>query len=439
MSDIVTSRIFTDGEKGITATKLNDIVGSSVIQPAFYSAKSTASTADAADTLLILKAAGSYAQVPVSTFVTSVAGQLPNADPEIWSVRLRSYNATGNSSFIVDQVNAWGGKTNLANGSRIVDRWTWGKVGTHTMNSSNPVETILVPGTSYLLNNRSLTLTLGTQQTTLGAGDYGYIFQQMEGSQIRPLFSDVHSVSILIKSSIANLKFSYWLQDPTSAHTYTKLCSLGAANTWTLVTIPNIPVFMGAGTWAIDPGVLGAFEGICLGAGTTMTASSDGVWLSTAAIAAPGTTNFFGSSIGATVSVAFIQHEPGPVCSTLMDKPFIQNLNECQRYYSKSYLYAVKPGSVSSAGVCVLQTFASTNPLGTFRFPVRMAITPITVQGYSDVTGSAGGVRDLYLPGDRSITAPFNVGDLGFGGFSLTSNNTSATVYTFQWTADTGW
>ena len=52
MSDIVTTRIFTDGEKGITATKMNDIIGSSVIQPAFYSAKSTASMADAADTLL---------------------------------------------------------------------------------------------------------------------------------------------------------------------------------------------------------------------------------------------------------------------------------------------------------------------------------------------------------------------------------------------------
>ena len=66
MSDIVTSRIFVDGEKGITAAKLNDITASSVIQPAFYTSKPTAGTADPTDIALILKS-GAYAQVPVST------------------------------------------------------------------------------------------------------------------------------------------------------------------------------------------------------------------------------------------------------------------------------------------------------------------------------------------------------------------------------------
>ena len=57
MADIVTSRVFVDGEKGITAAKLNDIVASSVIQPAFYTSKPTAGTADPADIALILKVA----------------------------------------------------------------------------------------------------------------------------------------------------------------------------------------------------------------------------------------------------------------------------------------------------------------------------------------------------------------------------------------------
>ena len=96
MADLVTSRMFVDGEKGITAAKLNDIVASSVIQPAFYTSKPTAGTADPTDIALILKS-GAYAQVPVST----LGGSATQA--QIWSTRLRSFNAIGNPSFEVDQ------------------------------------------------------------------------------------------------------------------------------------------------------------------------------------------------------------------------------------------------------------------------------------------------------------------------------------------------
>ena len=110
MADIVTSRQFTDGERGITAQKLNDIVGSSTIQPAFYSSKPTAPSADPADIALILKA-GAYAQVPIS----ALAGSATQA--QIWDTRLRSYNAIGNPNFEVDQRNVGVGVANLVNGT----------------------------------------------------------------------------------------------------------------------------------------------------------------------------------------------------------------------------------------------------------------------------------------------------------------------------------
>ena len=106
--------------------------------------------------------------------------------PQIWSVRLRSYNSTGNPSFMVDQANVGAGVTNLGNGARIVDRWFWGKSGTHTVNSSQPGEFVNTPGTNYLICDRPLKLTVGTAQATLAAGDYGYTFQTTEGPQLRP-------------------------------------------------------------------------------------------------------------------------------------------------------------------------------------------------------------------------------------------------------------
>jgi hypothetical protein len=94
MADIVTTRIFTDGERGITAAKLNDIVGSSVIQPVFYSAKPVSSTLVAGDKLLVLKGTGAYAQSDFQNVIDSVSAGI-NSDAEIWSVRLRSFNAIG--------------------------------------------------------------------------------------------------------------------------------------------------------------------------------------------------------------------------------------------------------------------------------------------------------------------------------------------------------
>src|SRR5258705_11989572 len=152
MADIITTRVFTDGEKGITAAKLNDIVASSAIQPAFVSSKPTASTADPADTMLLLKAAGTYAQVPFSTVVTSVNSQLPSSDSEIWLVRLRSFNAVGNPNFEIDQRNIGSLVAAPANGM-ILDRWNHNKSGTATLVASGQriSQNVGIPGINFLI------------------------------------------------------------------------------------------------------------------------------------------------------------------------------------------------------------------------------------------------------------------------------------------------
>ena len=161
MADIVTSRQFTDGERGITAQKLNDIVGSSTIQPAFYSSKPTAPTADPADIALILKA-GAYAQVPIS----SLAGSATQA--QIWNTRLLSYNSVSNPNFEVDQRNAGSGPGNPSATAWLQDRWIFQKNGTMTVNSGGmgggPVA---IPGTSYNISNPDILFHLRGQSSRL--------------------------------------------------------------------------------------------------------------------------------------------------------------------------------------------------------------------------------------------------------------------------------
>ena len=243
MPDIVTTRIFADGEKNITAAKLNDIIGSSVIQTSFVGGKPVASSIGSTDNLLLLTAGGTYAQVPFSTLSSAISGSI--GDAEIWSVRLRSFNSIGNPNFEVDQRTVGVGPSGP--NAFAIDRWYYAKTGTMTMSLDAQVDSsatpVLVPGTSFAISQNFFRFTLATVQASLGATDKLALWQYVEGPQLRELIGDVHSLSVLVRTSVAGLKFGLTLQDPTSTHTLTKLATIASANTWTLLTFPALPVW----------------------------------------------------------------------------------------------------------------------------------------------------------------------------------------------------
>ena len=152
MADIVTGQIFVDAEKGITAAKMNNITGSAVIQPAFYTSKPIAGTADPTDIALILKS-GAYAQVPISTLGGSAT------QSQIWSTRLRSFNAIGNPTFEVDQRLA-GASSGFAVGAPVIDRWGSFKTGTMVGAIQQNSGIVLLPGTSFAITAKFWRVTL---------------------------------------------------------------------------------------------------------------------------------------------------------------------------------------------------------------------------------------------------------------------------------------
>ena len=434
MSDLVTSRIFVDGEKGITAAKLNDITASSVIQPAFYTGKPTASTADPTDVMLILKA-GAYTQVPVST----LAGSLSNA--AIWSTRLRSYNAIANSNFEVDQRQC-GASIALGSASSVgIDRWWSFKVGTlaGTVQQVTANPPVLVPGTNFAITSKFWRVTLTTQEAALGVNDYIQLFQLIEGPCWREIMSDVHSVSLLVRSSVAGLTFGVFLQDPpTVTKTLTNLCTIPTVNTWTLITLPNVPVWP-SGNFVTTPGSNGYRLGICLASGSNLTSPANGTWQNGNFLGATGQSNFAASPINSTFDIAFVQHEPGAVCSTLMDKPFTQNYDECLRYYYKTYDYDVAVGTASAVGQIGLPECATTVAYGAVRYPKPMAKIP-TLTAYNLATGAINSVR-MIGGSDYAVTGFNGTGKTGFLGVAtaaMPAPVVGATIQ-FHYTADTGW
>ena len=163
------------------------------------------------------------------------------------------------------------------------------------MNTSSPTTSlVVVPGTSFKITRRFLEFTLATQEASLGAGDFYRFFQAVEGPNWRELNNDVHSLSLLVRSSVANLNFTAYLQQATNAQSLVKLCNIPAANTWTLIQLPNLPVFPG-GFGSDAPGAVGYFMGVTLACGSTYIAPAADTWQSSGTgnfIGAPGMTNF---------------------------------------------------------------------------------------------------------------------------------------------------
>jgi hypothetical protein len=362
--------------------------------------------------------------------------------PAIWSVRLRSFNSLGNSTFEVDQRNVGNAVANPAAGTMIVDRWQKAGNGTYQVNCQQIPSGagLVLPGTNYRISAQCFRVQLTTVQATLGTNDKLSIRTQIEGQRMRELINDVHSVSLIVNSSVAPLSFSLALYDPGLAHSLVKLCTISTANLWTLIQLPNIAVWSAAGNWSVLPGAVGYDLEICLAAGSGWTAPAADTWQNALFTGAPGMSNFCGQAVNSTFFLAFAQHEPGALCTTLQDCPFQQNLDDCLRYYTKSYHYGTVAATPSTgAGSAIFPAFAGNQPYCWQPFKKVMAKIP-TVTSYSPTTGAINTMRDVTPGGvDRAVTAAVNVGDTGFSGFNITGANAANWIAQFNWTADTGW
>jgi Collagen triple helix repeat (20 copies) len=364
---------------------------------------------------------------------------VPDPASEITSVRLRSFNAIGNPNFEVCQRNTGALLTNPNVGALIEDRWALNKIGASMGCTVQSISGggVPIPGLNFNISRGFLRLTLTAAQASLAASDQLNIFQYIEGARFRELSGDAHSVSLLVRSSVAGLKFGLRLGDSPPTTNLTKLCTIPNANTWTLISLPNLPVWP-SGNFSTAPGVLSYLLCIVLAAGATITAPANDTWQAGANfLGAVGQSNFAASPVNSTFDIAFVQHEPGPLCSTLIDKPFAQNYDECLRYYAKSFAYAVVPTATFNGAVGGFIANAATAASGTCHWPKRLARTPGVIGIYSPQNGAANTMYNLNSGANASAVVNYynEVGLLQLTGSGFTVGNSFA----FHYTADTGW
>jgi hypothetical protein len=360
----------------------------------------------------------------------------------IWSVRLRSLNAIGNPTCEVNQRNPGTTSTIPASGSGLfLDRWGYSvPAAAASVSIQQAAKRVALPGTNFLLAQNTFLVTLLAQKTTLAAGDQLTLQQTIEGPTLRELINDVHSIQVLARSTVANLQFGVSIVDPTGANSIVYLCTIPSANTPTLITLPNIPIFPSGGTFNLQPGNIGYILRVCLATGSTFMAPANNAWQSGNFTGAVGQGNFCSQAVNSTFELCFVQHEPGPLCTTPIDCPFDKNYDQCLRYFAKSYNYAQAPGTVTTNGA---NSFTATNGYGsvwgTAPFPKRMAKIP-TGTLYNPVTGAANGARGTQST--NYATSGLFITEVGISTFSISpglgASEAGIPVH-FHYTADTGW
>jgi hypothetical protein len=255
---------------------------------------------------------------------------------------------------------------------------------------------------------------------------------------MRELMNDVHSISLLVYSTVAGHKFSVALHDNGSTRSLVKLCTIPNAGVWTLIPLPNIPVWDSGGAWSINPGAMGYSLTVVLACGSTYIAPAADTWQAGNFLGAPGMTNFGAAPLNSAFYFGFVQHEPGPVCTTLIDCPFTRNYDECLRYYYKTYDYETAVGSATPTGMkSFVAPVATTTAYGPVQLPKPMAKLP-AITFYNYATGAANSVRDGFNT-DHASAAANAPSKNGFNYVSFTTATTGAVQVYAHYTADTGW
>lgn len=357
--------------------------------------------------------------------------------PTIWLVRQRNYNAIDNPNFEVYQRQSLNPS---AASNFLTDRWLYWCAGNLTANAQT-AQSVSSPTLPLILNGRCISSCLAYVTNTavvasLAAGDGHTIYQVIEGPKARELMGGPTSITVVVHSTVAPLKFCVAMRDANSAYSYCHLCTLSVANTWTAIQIPNIPAFPSAGTFNIAGGTTGYNILISVAMGSQFTAPQNDTWVSGNFYGAVGQDNFFSKPANSYFRIGFVQHEPGPVCNNLIDILYDRNLWACMRYYQSSGPNIPAGIGVSSyklLGMGVTANFARLM----INFPLPMCKPPTGIlYGYNSPSPNF-----IYQDpiGNVGVGAPAAT-TRGFTGVSYNASQTYTVPQPIlgEWSADTG-
>jgi len=241
------------------------------------------------------------------------------------------------------------------------------------------------------VSTNSARITVATQDTSLAAGDYYFIRQNIEGYNVQDLgfgtsANKIVTLSFYVKSSVTGT-FGGSFKNDALNRSYTFSYTINAANTWerkiVTFTADN------TGTWEKTT-TGGLIINWSLGQGSSFTTSNINTWESANYNQPSGSTNLMATA-AATWQLSGVQLELGPTATPFQTRSFEEELRKSQRYFYKT------PSIIMSNYVFFNSGNVSTTSMP---FPVRMRANPIIT--YYDGSGNINKVSFFVANGSNS-------------------------------------
>jgi hypothetical protein len=290
-----------------------------------------------------------------------------------------------NGAMVIDQRNAGASLTINTTQPYTLDRWVAFSSVTSKYSVQQNAGAVTPPaGFKNYLGVTSLAAT------SLGAGDYYFVCQKIEGYNCADLGfgaagASTVTLSFWVRSSLTGT-FGGALNNGDSTRAYPFTYTISTANTWEQksVTITGDT----SGTWDTTNGkaiivILG------LGVGTTSSGTA-GSWSGNAYFSATGATSVVGTN-GATFYITGVQLEKGSTATSFDYRPFGTELQLCQRYFWR--MSGVSGGNNTFASAMVNGT---TDVRAVLTHPVPMRTTvSVSITGTNYAYSNAGSVKTL--------------------------------------------
>ena len=309
------------------------------------------------------------------------------------------------------------------------DRWRFlpSTQGTWTMSQENDAPT----GSGF---RKSTKVLCTTADASPAAGDYVRLDQRIEGQNLQAIKKGTASaeqltLSFWVKSNVTGT-YIVRFYDNDNTREVSASYTISSSATWEKKTITLSPDTTGAFDNDNDVSLILMFM---LGAGSNYTSGTlQTTWAaSTLANSAVGQTNL-ASTTNNYWQVTGVQLEVGDTATPFEFKPFAQDLEECQRYYEKSYAYETALGTGLAGGwVGSVSSGASSGEMSGATFKVFKRATP-TITLYNAVSGASGAVYRVSDAANVSASTNF----LGAGAIGTVSFTASANGYYYHYTAN---
>jgi hypothetical protein len=336
-------------------------------------------------TVTLPSASGTMAVLPTATGVLAESAGGTGTTTGYYGFKNRLIN----SAMVIDQRNAGASVTVDDSAVYTVDRWQAHDAtdGAYTAQQSSTAPAGFV---------KSLLVTVTSADTSLGASQYAFLIQQIEGFNIADLGwgtanAQTVTISFWVRSSLTGT-FGGALRNSAGDRGYPFTYTISAANTFEqkTVTITGDTT----GTWLTTNGAgIGLVFG--LGAGSTFSGTA-GAWAAGNIISATGAVSVIGTN-GATFYITGVQLEKGSTATSFDYRPIGTELALCQRY-------ALKYNTDALAYAVIGNGFAANTTTGLISLPL-----PVQMRTIPTVTASTLMVQDgVTVTAVTSITVVTN-------------------------------